>query len=176
MNIKGFLNKILTDFPEIKTWQEHEETIGELLNEYNVPFVASPNGTQRYPDFRITVNGVDYDLEAKTSKGGVPMYNDSIPHQDGIYLFTNMKNFETTIYNGSDVISKEKSDEYRKLKEILLGMCKENEKTIPIEDDLGNVGCRFRLFIEHKKFNLFKNPKRKDIEDRIVKELTNEMV
>ena len=170
--IEQFFNEVLNNFPNVQTWQEHEEAIASLLRKYGIEHVQSPNGTQRFPDFRITVGGKEYDLEAKSGRGGVPMYNDSIPKQEAIYIFTHMRTLETVIYQGKDVISQEKNDDIIKLKELLLATCAEFEEVVPVLDGKGNIRARFRLFIEHRSFNLFTNEYRYDIIDRILQELT----
>ena len=70
-------------------------------------FILQPANSQAYPDILV------YDfthrylaLECKSGKGvGAPMWNDSLPYQDGIYIYTSQKAQQTTVFLGKDVIN-----------------------------------------------------------------------
>jgi len=69
-------------------------------------FILQPGNSQAYPDILV------YDftnryvaLECKSGKGvGAPMWNDSLPYQNGIYIYTSGKLNQTTAFLGKDVI------------------------------------------------------------------------
>lgn len=70
-------------------------------------FIKQPAGSQGFPDVLV----LDYDnkfvaFECKSSKGSAcPMWNDSLPKPNAIYIMNSGKYNATTVFLGRDVIS-----------------------------------------------------------------------
>ena len=111
---------------------EHENQVEELLIKHGLEYVAQPNGSQNFPDFHVVddVSGKIYSIECKSSKDPKPIYNGGRPHENAIYVFSSAKYNETTIFNGSHILSEEMRnsyDEYLKEQEELLNKYKDLE-------------------------------------------------
>lgn len=71
-------------------------------------YILQPSGSQGFPDVLIH----DFDsrficLECKSGKGKSPMWNDSVPNPESIYVFASSSLNETTVFLGMDVLSEE---------------------------------------------------------------------
>lgn len=70
-------------------------------------FIVQPSGSQGFPDVLV----LDYNnrfvaIECKSSKGGFcPMWNDSLPNPNSIYVLSSGEVNKTTIFLGKDVIT-----------------------------------------------------------------------
>ena len=103
LNFLKCLNKVL-ELPYKSNSQQdpqHEKQVEDLLIEYNINYVAQPNGSQSFPDFHL----VDYnlDLECKSSKGTKPMWNRGVPKPGALYIFSSKRLSRTTFFWGHDV-------------------------------------------------------------------------
>jgi len=79
-------------------------------------FAYQPCGTQNKPDFLIRVSEyILLALEAKSSRGTVPMYNSGGIIPDYIYIFSSEYCNKTTLYFGRDIINKEQQNIINKL-------------------------------------------------------------
>ena len=54
---------------------DHEQRVGEILDEYGIDYTYQPNGTQNYPDYEIPTRWGIINLECKSNKNAKPMYN-----------------------------------------------------------------------------------------------------
>jgi len=70
-------------------------------------YIAQPGGSQGSPDFLILDHGNRFiGIECKSGKDGLcPMWNDSVPGHNVIYVLSSGKMDRTTIFLGPDVIS-----------------------------------------------------------------------
>ena len=83
----------------------HENQVEELLIKHNFKYVYQPNGTQKSPDFRVTLdNGRIVDIECKSSTQTYPTYNGGLPKEGVVYIFSSMKYNKTTIFFAQDVV------------------------------------------------------------------------
>jgi hypothetical protein len=114
----GFTEKSKKEFPALskgilKAWAEtgddtHLKKVTPIL-----PlgcFIKQPAGSQGFPDILVK----DFDdrliaLECKSvgKSATCPMWNDSIPRPDSIYILNSGKYNETTVFLGRDVITNE---------------------------------------------------------------------
>lgn len=82
-------------------------------------YITQPAGTQGFPDVLVR----DYNdrflaLECKSIKGsGAPMWNDSLPKPNAIYILNSGKYNTTTFFLGHDVISPEELAMMKELEE-----------------------------------------------------------
>ena len=85
---------------------QHEKQVESVLKKHKIRYKAQPNGSQKFPDFRL----LDYelDLECKSSSGYKPMWNRGIPRPDALYIITCKKLNQTNIFFGEYVLSAEK--------------------------------------------------------------------
>jgi len=72
-------------------------------------YIVQPASSQSYPDILVKdFNDRFICIECKSGKGaGAPMWNDSLPRLDGIYVFASQKRNATTIALGKDIISQD---------------------------------------------------------------------
>ena len=84
---------------------DHEQRVGEILDEYGIVYTYQPNGTQNFPDYEIPTRWGTINLECKSSQNAKPMYNSGRPHAGGLYVFTSKKYNETTLFWGDDVLT-----------------------------------------------------------------------
>lgn len=75
---------------------------------YSLLLVHQPNGSQRFPDFMLFVNGVGLSLEAKSSANDLVNWNGGLPRQDALHLFNHhgggRKPKGITLFQGCSVI------------------------------------------------------------------------
>ncbi len=81
-------------------------------------YIREPFNSQSFPDFLIIEKTRIIPIELKTCKDGdKPMWNNSIPKQNAIYLFMAYSCIpskrEVLFFKGSDVITKEASDIFK---------------------------------------------------------------
>jgi hypothetical protein len=72
-------------------------------------YILQPAGSQGFPDVLVLdFNNIFVSIECKSGKTGTcPMWNDSLPNPNTIYVLSSGKLNETTIFMGRDVISEE---------------------------------------------------------------------
>jgi hypothetical protein len=75
-------------------------------------YILQPAGSQGFPDILILdFNNIFVSLECKSGKTGLsPMWNDSLPNPNTIYILSSGIRNETTIFMGRDVITEEELD------------------------------------------------------------------
>lgn len=138
-------------------------------------FIEQPAGSQSFPDFLVRdFNGRFIAVEAKSGRNGVhPMWNDNLPHPGAIYILSSGKLNETTLFNGSDVISDEmvslREQLTEKLKEVM-----EWGRTQSIDLDEFNRGWDLKFRTQNfqgrgkDKTNYFTHPDRKKCEENVL--------
>jgi hypothetical protein len=84
----------------------HEKQVESLLKKHKIRYKAQPNGSQKFPDFRL----LDYELnlECKSSVGYKPMWNRGLPRPDALYIITCKKLNRTNIFFGKYVLPAKK--------------------------------------------------------------------
>ena len=105
----------------------------------NIVYEYQPNGSQKPPDFiiccfdkdknEINNNYKTIKIECKSSKNDKPIWNCSIPDEDTIYVFYNTHKKLVYIFNGDEIISKEKKSEIIKFNDDIKKLCNEFNKT-----------------------------------------------
>ena len=99
----------------IKNWiktkddsQLRKATVGLTAGSY----IVQPAGTQSYPDILVKdFNDRYICIECKSGKGdGAPMWNDSLPRLEGIYVLASEKRNATTLALGKDIITQDLID------------------------------------------------------------------
>jgi hypothetical protein len=74
-------------------------------------YILQPSGTQGFPDILVLdFNNRFVAVECKSMKNYCPMWNDSLPNPNALYVLASGKYNETTIFLGRDVISQEEYD------------------------------------------------------------------
>jgi len=75
-------------------------------------YILQPAGSQGFPDVLVLdFNNIFVSLECKSGKTGLnPMWNDSLPNPNTIYILSSGIRNETTVFMGRDVISEEELD------------------------------------------------------------------
>jgi hypothetical protein len=119
MLLKSSNNRVGTSFEElIQTVLEVH--LGKGAIERN------PNGNKKQPDFRVTFpNGNTVDLEAKTSKTGMPMWNCGIPQVGTVYIYSRTTTGEVTFFLGEDSINSQETAKLLKFAEDYKQLCKQ---------------------------------------------------
>lgn len=90
------------------------ESINKVLGDLkNGSFIIQPAGSQGFPDIIVKdFCGRFVCIECKSTEGVKPMWNDNLPKQDAIYIFSSEKTNATTCFLGKDVISDAAHDLY----------------------------------------------------------------
>ena len=130
------MNNLLKELKKIQylSGVDLEHKVEEILKKNNIDFLYQPNGTQRYPDFRLPV--LKLDLECKSSVGDKPMWNCTYPKQKTLYVISSKKLKSTMVMYGSDIISQEVSEIYEEYSSKHKLLEKEiNEKLSKIENN-----------------------------------------
>jgi hypothetical protein len=133
-------------------------------------YILQPAGSQGFPDVLVLdFNNRFVCVECKSGKGVCPMWNDSLPHPNTIYVFATKSRDETTVFMGRDVISIEElecRDQFvAELKQLII-----KYKTIMPAFDFFKRGwllkARQQFFQEGggAKTNYFTHPQRKSCE------------
>jgi hypothetical protein len=105
----------------------------------NIVYEYQPNGSQKPPDFIICCFDKDKNeinnnykiikIECKSSKNGKPIWNCSIPDEDTIYIYYDTRKKLIYIFNGNEIISKEKKTEIIKFNDDIKKLCDDFNKT-----------------------------------------------
>tara|TARA_R110001592_G_C13111114_1_gene744951 strand:+ start:115 stop:744 length:630 start_codon:yes stop_codon:yes gene_type:complete len=131
-------------------------------------YVSQPTGKQDSPDFIVKENGRAYFIECKSvsKKTKAPMYNSGVPKSGYIYVFTAKKYNQTTIYNGSDILSKK---DYGLFTEHIKE-CRARDKEFNEKISSGhNIQFYTRPMISHYGgVDYFTHPSREEIEQRVL--------
>jgi hypothetical protein len=71
-------------------------------------YIVQPSGSQGFPDILVLdFNDLFFSIECKSSKTTCPMWNDSLPHPNSIYVLACGNLNQTTLFMGRDVITEE---------------------------------------------------------------------
>lgn len=113
----GFDPHFLTDVSDTKYAKKENKTFGLMPKG---SYLMQPAGGQSFPDFLIRdFDGRFIAVEAKSGKKkdgqtqddgnstGAPMWNDNLPKLGAIYIYSNEKVNQTTVFMGRDVITAE---------------------------------------------------------------------
>lgn len=116
----GFSEELKENYPTLsksllRRWAETGDDFKLLLAASNMPkgsYITQPAGSQGFPDVLVRdFDGRFLAFECKSIQGGVcPMWNDSLPKPNAIYILNSGKYNETTIFLGRDVISTEEQE------------------------------------------------------------------
>lgn len=174
----GFVEANKTNFPGItksmlkKFAQDGDDTeLRKVTQGLAVgSYMIQPSGSQGFPDVLVLdFNDKFVCIECKSGKGVSPMWNDSLPYPDTIYVFATKKTDETTIFMGRDVLSMEERELHNKfMKEVGLLVDKYRALLKPL--DLFTRGWLFRARPQNfqeggaGKTNYFTHSKRKSCE------------
>lgn len=98
----------------LKEWWQtgFGDGLAEILSEQpQGSFILQPGGSQSFPDLLIRDFGGRWvALECKSSKGSTPMWNDSVPKQGAVYVFSSERHDSTTLFMGQQVITVKELD------------------------------------------------------------------
>lgn len=94
----------------IKNWikTKDDTQLRKVTNGLNSgSYIVQPANSQSYPDILVKdFNDRFICIECKSGKGdGAPMWNDSLPRLDGIYVLASEKKNATTLALGKDIIT-----------------------------------------------------------------------
>jgi hypothetical protein len=133
-------------------------------------YILQPAGSQGFPDILILdFNNQFISIECKSAKGCCPMWNDSLPHPNSIYVLASGNLNETTIFMGRDVISEEEldcRDSFLLDLQLVVDKYRELMPTIDAFERGWLLRARQQFFQEGGgiKTNYFKHPKRRACE------------
>lgn len=144
----------------------------------NSTFISQPCGKNNSPDFIVKDDrGIPFFLECKSAQGGTPMYNSGIPKSKYIYILTSNKHNSTTIYLGQDCVD---TEEQRLLKELIEEHRRIDEEFNKRFNNEHGLGHYTRPMLTHKgsalKTDYFKNKKRIDNEENVLKFIVQEKI
>lgn len=157
----GFTNCLKENYKKItkkilRSWAETGDDTKLKVVAKNMPFgsyITQPAGSQGFPDILVR----DYDgkfvaIECKSiSKNGTPMWNDSLPKPNAIYVLNSGKYNTTTLFLGRDVISPEELAMMKELEEENNRRSKEYELKLASIDKF-NRGWLQRARKQHFQF------------------------
>jgi hypothetical protein len=116
----GFAERSVEDFnglakKHFKSWLDQGDMTAVQSNLVGLApgeFVLQPAGSQSFPDIVLRdTNGRLLVIECKSGKDGTcPMWNDSLPKADAIYVLSSGIRDETTVFMGRDVITQDTRD------------------------------------------------------------------
>lgn len=134
----GFTEQLKENYPTLsksllRRWAETGDDTKLLVAAKGMPngsYITQPAGSQGFPDVLVRdFDGRFIAFECKSSKGGAsPMWNDSLPKPNAIYILNSGKYNETTMFLGRDVITPEEQtlmNEQEKLIEQIVNQYKE---------------------------------------------------
>lgn len=111
----GFAEKDKKDYPTLsksllRKWATTGDETQLRLATSSMPngsYITQPAGSQGFPDILVKdFDGRYFAFECKSTKGsGTPMWNDSLPKPNAIYVMNSGKYNSTTLFIGRDVIS-----------------------------------------------------------------------
>jgi hypothetical protein len=137
----------------LKEWWENgfDGTLDEqLANMPNGSFILQPGGTQSFPDILVKdFNGRMVALECKSGKGTHPMWNDSTPKFNAVYIMSSGKVDETTVFMGNDAITKKQLELIEEAVAEMVATAKKYNVLIANEDFCESgftVNCRKQFF------------------------------
>lgn len=92
--------------------QERQDAISKLVPRMEVgTFIRQPAGSQSFPDYLICdFTGQFVVVEAKSGRGPNPVWNDSRPRKDSIYIMSSGKYNKSTFWLGQDWLTDEQND------------------------------------------------------------------
>lgn len=78
------------------------------LNMDQIYLIDKPNGSQRWPDLLLVVNGVGLPIEIKTSQDDRILWNSTLPQEGSLYIYNcPSKGMKTTFFLGQHILSAE---------------------------------------------------------------------
>ena len=179
----GFDFNYLADKSDTKYKTKYNITFGDMPAG---SYLTQPAGPQSFPDFLIKdFDGRFIAVEAKSGKKNekqvqksdnstmAPMWNDNLPKTGAVYIYSNEKNNQTTVFLGRDVIS----DTVIKLQESLmeeLNKSVERFRSLVREQDIHNRGWDIKYRPQNfqgyglDKCDYFKHKDRKKCENNVL--------
>lgn len=154
-----FFNDLSTiKYQKTNTGCHHENKIAKAFGKHDIEFEKHPNGTHRFPDFRIKLGEdfTEYDVECKSSKSNyIPLWNCTYPQKEAIYIFTNKKHNETLVFSGNEIITDKIStvfEEYKIKHKELAALC--NKKLQKLKNPYGLKIYPRNMFTQSKNLNI----------------------
>lgn len=122
--------------------KDTQQAIAKLVIGMNPgEFVRQPCGSQNFPDFLLCdASGRFVLMEAKSGRGVVPAWNDSLVKDDAIYIFSSGKYNETTVFLGRDVLDRARKDFMQNLYSEINTVLEEGQKVLNSMPDPFNRG------------------------------------
>jgi len=165
-------------FNSVEFWKNHSlQNWEKASNIPNNSVISQPFGSQKTPDKIIKYKNILLPWEDKSSKDTKPTYNGGLPKLECLYVFTSEKHNKTTIFQGKDIITKEKRERllnlFEKHKKIDEEFNMNEQKT---ENDPFERGFIFytRAMYDQRCRHLtcsndyFLHPQRENIEKKII--------
>lgn len=138
-------------------------------------FIRQPAGSQSFPDFLIKdFSGSYVVVEAKSGSGTGPVWNDSLPRKDSIYVMSSGKHNKSTIWLGQDWLSNEQNTIFDQLYADIDLLVKTANKKLKDCDALKR-GFQFYSRKKHQQggkvqfTDPFRHPDRAQCEDNVLK-------
>lgn len=178
---KSIKNKILNkNGPSVIENTLYKNTQNGMYKDF---FIAQPYGTQNYPDFLIFTIFRVFSIEIKysTKKSVRPMWNSNLPKMDGIYFFGCYRLKQLTFFRGEDMLPFKERETLLNIWDMLEKKKKDWDKTFKrgiktkeFENEYGfgpyirKAYSQSKEFNKHATINLFDNPKKSQLENKVI--------
>lgn len=171
--------KKLLKYPKLKkqallksidlTGQARQSAIAKLVpGMAKGSFIRQPAGSQSFPDYLICdFSGNFVVIEAKSGRGPNPVWNDSRPRKDSIYIMSSGKYNKSTFWLGQDWLTQEQDAIFVNLYKIIDEAVKDANKRLK-DIDVLNRGFQFYSRKKHQQGGLveFTDPFRHPDKDK----------
>ena len=155
--------------------QQHEIT--KLVVGMNPgEFIRQPCGSQSFPDFLVRdFSGTFVLIEAKSGRGAVPAWNDSLVKPNAIYVFSSGTYNQTTVFLGRDVLDPDREQFLKARYQMLRDFIEETKTIVGSMPDPFNRGFgayarpKFEQGGGNHKTDYFAHSDRKNCEQNVLK-------
>lgn len=142
----------------------------------NGSFIRQPANSQAFPDFLVKdFSGTLVVIEAKSTSSSHPAWNDSLPKNDAIYIFSSSQYQGNTVFLGQDVLARARYELLMEIEKKIKSNLKDYQeliKNFPDETDRGftldYVRSKFNQTGGKAKINYFEHKDRQKCENNVL--------
>ena len=179
----GFVEHPRDSYPKLKKgtfkkWLDNNNPAEVLSVTKDLPngtFILQPAGTQSFPDVLLKdTDGRLIPIECKSGQSGLcPMWNDSLPKLDAVYVLASGIMNQTTVFMGRDVISQAEMDLMRKQEIAVSKITDQFNQQMAAIDHFGRGWCQKQRKQHFQgggfaKTNYFKHQNRRQCEENVL--------
>lgn len=155
--------------------QARQDAISELVPGMSPgTFIRQPAGSQSFPDYLICdFSGKFVVVEAKSGRGPNPVWNDSRPRKDSVYIMSSGKYNKSTFWLGQDWLTAEQDAIFTNLYKIIDKAVKDANKQLK-DTDVLKRGFQYYNRKKHQQGGLveftdpFRHPDRNKCEKNVL--------